>query len=75
MDPDVKAILEDCNALDFLPIFAAKHVTMSDLIGFTVSDVKKVSLCILFFNILIFCQILLKAADILLLLFSAWSSG
>ena len=42
MDPDVKAVLEDSNALDFLPIFAAKHVSMSDLIGFTVSDIKKV---------------------------------
>lgn len=51
MDPDVKAVLEDCNALDFLPIFAAKHVTMSDLIGYTVSDIKKVSLFILFINI------------------------
>lgn len=42
IDPDVRQILEDADALDFLPMFALKHVTLSDLFGYTINDLKKV---------------------------------
>lgn len=42
IDPAVRCVLEDAKALDFLPMFAVKHVTLRDLIGFSISDLKTI---------------------------------
>lgn len=44
VDPALRMILEETNSLDFLPIFAAKHIALGDLISFTISDMKKLGI-------------------------------